>query len=247
MTWILRDDGYEVFFNRDEQRAREPALPPSIGEREGSRFVAPRDGNFGGSWLAVNEHGLTVALQNYYGAGTGPAPSPPVSRGLLVIGMMDCRGADEVMSRLAGTGMGGYRPFHLVVFDLSKPPVGATWDGVELTPSLSSPPRLPVSTSSYDTESVLRNRRELFGRMQGERGEPAAEWLIEYHRSHIPSRSACSVCMHRDDAKTVSFSHVLVDAGGAEFRYYPTSPCRMGEAIVARLPAGPGSSLDEAS
>ena len=98
---------------------------------------------------------------------------------------------------------------------------------------------MPVSTSSFDTPRVVRSRCELFARLREAHGAPAAEWLVDYPRSHVPDRGACAVCMHRADAHTVSFSRIRVDPQGIEFRYWPTAPCRMGEPTVVRLPARP--------
>jgi hypothetical protein len=207
-----------------------------MGEQNGTRFLAPRDGDRGGTWLAVNEHGLTVALQNYYGEGNAPEPANPVSRGHLVIGLMDCTSADGVLARLGELERSRYRPFLVVTLDRTAPPAGIVWTGAELRPFARRPPALPVTTSSFHTAKVLRSRRALFERMRQERGEPAPQWLLDYHRSHVPDRGPCSVCMHREDAKTVSFSRVRVNARQATFRYAPASPCRAGKEFVARLP-----------
>ncbi len=240
MTWLRRPNGYEVFFNRDEQRTRKPGLPPAVGEQNGIRFLAPRDGDRGGTWLAVNEHGLAVALQNYYGEGDAPKPEEAVSRGHLVIGLMDCSSADEVMSRLRDLQRAHYRPFLVLALDRAAPPAGIVWTGAELRPFAQRPPALPITTSSFDTAAVLRRRRALFERMRREHGEPAAEWLLDYHRSHVPDRGPYSVCMHREDAKTVSFSCVRVDGRQAAFRYAPASPCRAAKEAEAQLPLADG-------
>jgi hypothetical protein len=238
MTWLRRPDGYEVFFNRDEQRTRKPGLPPATGQHGRTRFLAPRDGDRGGTWLAVNEHGLTVGLQNYYGESDAPEPAEPVSRGHLVIGLMDCASADEVISRLRDLRRARYRPFLVVALDRGAPAAGVVWTGAELRPFASRPPDRPVTTSSFDTAAVLRSRRALFHRMRHERGEPTPEWLGDYHRSHVPERGPYSVCMHREDARTVSFSRVRVEGREAEFRYLPVSPCRAAEETAARLSLG---------
>src|SRR5258707_15575033 len=70
-TWIRTRDGYELFFNRDELATRKPALPPAAREREGVRFLAPEDGDAGGTWIGVNERAIAVGLAN----GTEPEQS----------------------------------------------------------------------------------------------------------------------------------------------------------------------------
>ncbi|NKB23842.1 MAG: hypothetical protein GKR87_05585 [Kiritimatiellae bacterium] len=59
VTWLHDTHRYEVFFNRDEQRTRLPASPPQIRIRNHMKYMAPIDEQAGGSWIGVNEGGLT--------------------------------------------------------------------------------------------------------------------------------------------------------------------------------------------
>ena len=78
-------DGYVFAFNRDELLSRPPALPP----HQRGVFLAPIDPEGGGTWLATNVFGLTLAALNVYEAATCE-PEPPVrSRGLLVTDLAD--------------------------------------------------------------------------------------------------------------------------------------------------------------
>lgn len=233
LTWVGHPDGFEVFFNRDELRTRRPGLPPAVGQHRGTAFVAPRDGDHGGTWLGVNEHGVAVALLNHYPPEPPEPVADPTSRGHLVIDMLDCQHAGAVASRLQTMSLAAYRPFFLAALDRAYPPIVRAWDGSELH-RLSG--EMPVTTSSFDTAAVVHNRRQVFARLRDEHGPPAADWLVEYHRSHEPARDAYAVCMHRPDAHTMSFSRIRVDARRVRFRYWPTAPCRMGEAAEVLLP-----------
>ena len=64
LTWRTAGGGYEVFFNRDERRTRPPARPPAVHRAAGVSYVSPIDAEAGGTWLAVNELGTTLALEN---------------------------------------------------------------------------------------------------------------------------------------------------------------------------------------
>src|SRR5687768_2764715 len=66
LTWLEQDDGYFVAFSRDERRSRAPGIGPKVFERAGVKWIAPIDAEAGGTWLAVNELGLTLALLNGY-------------------------------------------------------------------------------------------------------------------------------------------------------------------------------------
>ncbi|MBI4909752.1 MAG: hypothetical protein HY820_39405, partial [Acidobacteria bacterium] len=64
MSWLHDTDGYQVLCNRDEKKTRRKALPPVVNTRQGVRYIAPADGDHGGTWIAVNDRGLTLCLLN---------------------------------------------------------------------------------------------------------------------------------------------------------------------------------------
>ena len=51
LSWIPGQDGYALCFNRDERRTRAAASPPGLLAREGVQFIAPLDGEAGGTWV----------------------------------------------------------------------------------------------------------------------------------------------------------------------------------------------------
>jgi hypothetical protein len=247
-TWLIHERGYELFFNRDERRTRKPALPPRVHELNGVRCLAPVDGNFGGSWLAVNEFGLTLGLLNWYeGEVCSEARSasglPPhaaslrsslrtsASRGLLLLSLMDQRSPDEIARLLWQRKPSDYPPFLLLILAPKLAPMLLKWDGDRITSDLQ--PSLPVTTSSFDTANVLRVRREQFQSLK----HSDTEAHIRYHHSRNLKGDAYSVCMSRPDAITVSFSRVTVTRERVEFFYQPRrSDCIFGEPSLATMP-----------
>jgi hypothetical protein len=236
MTWLGRDGGYDVLFNRDERRTRQPAAPPRIHDIRGVRYIAPADGDFGGSWIGANSLGLTLCLLNGYRAGDvlEPLDGEPISRGLLLTSLMDCEDASQIEDRLAALPLSRYCSFLLAVFQPLRPWRLATWSGQDMSVTDLVDTRQPLISSSFDTEAVCRQRRRLF-REIGDSTPDGVERLMAYHRSHRPERGPNSPCMHRPDAATVSFSHVQVDAREVRFDYAPRAPCRglpSGEPVV---------------
>ena len=71
LSWFDAPDGYHLFFNRDERRTRRAEIPPAVRCRGSVRFIAPLDGDFGGTWIAANESGLTLCLLNGFGDSDG--------------------------------------------------------------------------------------------------------------------------------------------------------------------------------
>jgi len=229
LTWHDEPGGYRMFFNRDERRERKPATPPAVLRRGDTRFVAPLDGDFGGTWIAVNEFGLSVCLLNGFppaGAVAVRDRSDYTSRGHLTLTLIESPTAARVAGRLREIELEPYRPFVLFVIEPGAGGVLAEWSGSSLQISDGRPPRQPIVSSSFFTEEVRRNRVAVFGRLRERSGALSPQALhLKYHRSHLPDRGPHSPCMHRPDASTVSFAHIHVTETAVCFDYVPGSPC----------------------
>lgn len=236
VSWLRRAGGYELFCNRDERHTRSVAAPPSLRETRGVRFVAPADGDFGGSWIGVNEAGLALCVLNRY---EGAAPSVREdyrSRGLLLTDLMDCLSVSHARERLSGAGLSGYRPFTLAALSARETALLVHWTNDRKTFDEDGDAWVPLTSSSYRGAEVRAARESVFRRMAGEAGAVTPAMLEEFHRSHDAAGGASSVCMHRREAATVSFSRVKVSAEKVEFAYEPLSPCARTRPARVELP-----------
>ncbi len=66
-------------------------------------------------------------------------------------------------------------------------------------------------------------------------------WLRDLHRSHPLAKGAFSVCMHRDDAETVSGTELAVDCAAAAMTYSTGPACTPGPRLSFTLPLQPPS------
>jgi len=218
LTWYHRQNGYEVFFNRDEKKTRGRATPPAPGDKDGVRHLCPKDSDAGGTWLLVNEHAVTIALLNYWGA-SAPDSMPTRSRGLLVCDLLAAqRSASDVVQLLQDTSLEGYGSFTLAAFDLEcdRGPLVVRWNRSTL---ISLPPEMPLSSSSFNPETVLDYRQRSFSALADH--EPATLW--NWHRCE-ESPTACTVRMNRPDAQTWSSSRVSVTRDCILWRYVEEMP-----------------------
>lgn len=231
ISWMFEPHGYHVFFNRDEQNTRTKAQPPSILELQGVRALMPVDPDGEGSWLSTNEHGVTLALLNFY---QGRLPKGRLkSRGQLVKTLAGAGSRPKIQLELNAINLQKFAPFSLLVFESCAGPQGVLllrWTGKQL---LSAYQRSPLISSAKLYEDVLDARLATYRQAIGENAN--VEDFYQLHRSHEPSASAKSVCMHRDDANTVSFSHVQVMERETCFHYFPGHPCEQNEAYTTRL------------
>lgn len=230
LSWVRGEEGYELFFNRDERRTRGSEIAPAESVRDGVRILAPRDADFGGTWIAVNEHGTSVCVLN--GAAPAEAPAGLESRGQLVLELATASDANEAAGELTSVRAARFRPFVLVVLDPASEAFVAEWDGRALAIDARAEARMPVISSSFAEEAVRAMRTESF-RARREGGRPLdAATLRACHASHDGGPSAYSVCMHREDAETKSFARIRVARDRVEFEYTPGPPCR----TAARAP-----------
>lgn len=208
VTWVHEGDGYQLLSNRDERRSRAAALGPRVREQDGVRFVAPVDGEFGGTWIGANELGVSLCLLNGAG-GCGVR-----SRGLLVADLLSAPSLTETAERFRRLDLSLYAPFTLLVLAPGRDTV-FEWSGRVRNERRAEP---PLASSSLDPAGVRARRRAEFREHAGP--------LEAFHASHASGPSAYSPCMHRADAETVSFTRVSVTRSQIELFYTPAAPCR---------------------
>ncbi|HZE70865.1 MAG TPA: NRDE family protein [Pyrinomonadaceae bacterium] len=225
VSWLHQKGGYVLLCNRDERHTRKPASGPRHDSLRGVSFIAPVDGDHGGSWIGVNQFGLTLCLLNSYGVTNHIADRVYTSRGLLLKDLLDCQNSQQVIERLSDIKLDPFQAFTMAVLSVDKPAVLFEWTGRECSIDPDGEPRMPLTSSSLKDPNVVELRRKLFGDMVAQRGEVDAELLHRFHLSHLPERGPASVCMHRHDVSTVSLSVVTVTPQTVEFSYHSNSPC----------------------
>jgi len=241
LSWLPGAHGYTLCFNRDERRTRSAGFPPAIHDRGGVSFIAPLDGDAGGTWVLVNEFGLSLGLLNRYQQGNTTRPGL-TSRGLLLLELAASQGGLEVQRTLEERDIACYPPFTIAAIEPGTPVRLAVWDGRQLACGSHASPGLVLTSSAVDEGRVRAAREATFLR----EAPKARESLLALHRSHDPSPGSASVCMHRADAETRSCSLIEVSSRDARFLHYPDSPCRsdplpplaLGWRIPSAAPAG---------
>jgi hypothetical protein len=201
---------------------------------DGTAFLMPVDPQGQGSWIAVNEYGLSLCLLNYY-QGNNPRDSL-ISRGLLIKRFAAAVSSDALLSRFQLTSFAPFAPFTLVVFDSALSEHSGKihvmqWDGDNLT---EQPAVLPLVSSAVRASEVTQYRRSLFAdsakhatgaESTGVKSNAAERSRLTFHRSYHPQKSYLSPCMSRSDARTVSFTHIRVTTEEVSIRYQQSAPC----------------------
>lgn len=233
LSWLVNAQGYEVFFNRDEQRSRIEATPPFYDEKTDS--IMPIDPQGGGTWIAVNSHGITLCLLNNYQAAEKIKKENHKSRGSLIPLLLKFQSHDEILQCLYRIEMKDFLPFWLCVFpqDFKEDNESMDffqWDGNVLTVEK---PGQPVVSSAVSLAEVQQKRHSLFNNTI----QPISNTKqhLSFHSSHLPEKGKFSVCMHREDAHTQSLSHIVV-GDTVIFRYQDGAPCKSAKWETTTLP-----------
>ena len=221
----LPHEGYRLAFNRDESRDRPAALPPAFRACGARSAIMPVDPLAGGTWIGVNEAGLTAALLNRYHTKARPGGAGRATRGDIIPSLLACGSLQEAMRAAAGLDAGRVLPFRLCVTD------GRRTMEVLSNGASASVRMLPMAAPILMTSSGLGDgqvegpRRRLFEARFSSGGDLRL-MQDSFHRNHRADQPHLSVCMRRKGAATVSHTIVEVGraAGEARMIYHPGPP-----------------------
>ncbi|MBE9548035.1 MAG: NRDE family protein [Proteobacteria bacterium] len=220
LSWKPQDSGYLLLFNRDESRLRSAASPPLVHQHKKVKFLAPTDTQHGGTWLLVNEYGISIALLNNYAASEAIAnmdDSVRSSRGLLPLACADYADVAAVMEHLQSMHLGNYPPFHLVAMGVDEAMV-FTWNGQGYQLTKLNPFGGMLTSSAYNSTGIAVSRSELFLAMVGEMASAKADHLENFHW-YRSDDGATGIRMLREDACTHSISRITVSFPDQMIRY----------------------------
>jgi hypothetical protein len=227
--------GFLLAMNRDEQRERPLARPPGEYLVAGLRTIYPSEPD-GGTWIGGNEHGVVLALLNWY-AIPAPAGSGSPSRGTIIPALLGSPTAKETGIRLASLPLKTIKPFRLFTFSGHEHLiVESRWDGARLE-EFGHPWIKRHSFSSGFDELRATSIRAATCEQHAARIS-TKEDLLDLHRSHHPEKGPFSLCMHRDDAQTVSCTLFEWSMARLSIDYLDGLPCLAASRHHATLETG---------
>jgi Transport and Golgi organisation 2 len=225
LTLVPAEDGYLVGMNRDEQLTRPVAVPPKVFERSGIEMVYPREPS-GGTWIAFNGRGNLLALLNCNGSESQNLSEKCRTRGLAIpelIGLPDLSTTDSHFQQM---NLDGLFPFRLVgVFRSEKIVKEWRWDGTAKQSLRLSWARKHWFSSSLSDSLAEKGRGRACEIASGEFAAGSNGWLRRLHRSHVPRPGPFSICVHRRDAATVSYTEVRCGGSQISMDYLDGNPC----------------------
>lgn len=232
ITFWPRRDSYLLAMNRDEKWTRPAALPPSLRETGSRIAIYPSESN-GGTWIGLNDTAVSFALVNWY-AVTARPPLQPVSRGEVVKRLLGTSSPAEASDLLQSLPLRNIPPFRVAgIFPAARSVWEWRWNGDSAVtlPGDWSPKQW--FSSGLDEPRAQRIRAQTCASRCGcaEAGESG--WVRALHSSHEPERGAFSMCVHREDAGTVSYTEIECGDRTGSLSYFDGSPCLANAAAPA--------------
>jgi hypothetical protein len=227
VSFLPSADGYHLAMNRDEQLSRMAALPPEQMRCGTLKAIYPHELG-GGTWVGVNETGLAFALINWYSQPQRPRAGM-ITRGDVIPALLRAVTIAEARALLAQLPLDRMNPFRLImVSDRENAVVESRWSGESLEEIMLPWQRQHWFSSGFDESEANRRRRLTCAREARSSSPDSVKWLRNLHRSHHPSKGAFSICMHRVDACTVSYTELSVNKLAAVMTYSAGPACERG-------------------
>jgi hypothetical protein len=249
LSVVTRDNGYLLGMNRDERITRGAGAPSVAREVGGTRVIYPSDGS-GGTWIGANQNGVALALLNWNDAAPRPTDTAKGrSKGLVIPSLIGSRSSAELSMAMDGFELEGMLPFRLVgVFTSERQICEWRWNAelIEILPH-EWEVRHWFSSSLSDREAE-RVRGSACRDAWNHPDAGSVFWLRRLHASHADATGRFSLCVHRPDVKTLSYTEIESIPTSTRIEHFVGSPCEgmVGSAIETEH-AGCGMRMQESA
>ena len=225
LTFVPTKDGYVAGMNRDEKLTRPEAIPPKRFDLPGATAVFPRE-NSGGTWIGCNSHGNLLALLNWNDVVPPVGGATLKSRGLLIPELIGENDLADTHARYARLELSGFLPFRVVGAFLGESLITEwRWDGLRQQEFQFEWAKRHWFSSSVSDALAQRGRGQTCENAKKDRLMDLVSWVRNLQQSHDPVPGPFSICVHREDAATVSYTEVRCSEESISMSYRNGSPC----------------------
>src|SRR6266567_2239609 len=156
------------------------------------------------------------------------------SRGEVIRKLAGISTSDEISIAVKKLPLRRLRPFRLIaIVSAENRVIEWRWNLNRLSVRKHSWESRHWFSSSFDEATAETERTRVCAAQPKESAKRDVKWLRRLHRSHEPERGPFSICMHRPDAATVSYTEVAVSKRRATMRY-KSGPCCSNKAIATK-------------
>jgi uncharacterized protein with NRDE domain len=218
VSFVPVKDKIFITSNRDEKNWRQPAKSPELYNLKEQDVLSPKDGNAGGSWIALCRNGNVGVLLNGAFEKHVSQKEYLKSRGIVFLEIMD---SERPLNRFLKMSLEGIEPFTLILWQKNNL-YECRWDANSRKHCQSLPAYRPYIWSSstlYDSE--VRKKRELwFAKWLNKTPTPHQEEVLNFHRFAGDGDEQNDLFMNRDgNVFTVSITGICIDAESGSMVY----------------------------
>ena len=217
VTVLRRQHAMTITMNRDEKTTRVAEQPPQLWPHRD--LTAPRDGPSGGTWIGMNARGDWACVLNSYDAHT-PLKQHTSRGGIIPALLMH----PDTAAVLATMDLTCFPPFRIMHGDAHHWKL-LHWNGRVLLPEAKSESTSCdyfISSSSWNTHSVVAARNQAFARWQKKGCAYDDDGIPIIHRWQEKGAEATAVLMRRAESLTTSLTQIMFrDGATAVMRYWP--------------------------
>ncbi len=233
ISFIPNSQGFYLGMNRDESLRRSVALPPDLYRAGNRSSIYPREPN-GGTWIGVNDLGLSLALINWHAVPTRQE-NRVVSRGVVVRTLLAADDIGVSYLMLDALPIRQMPPFRVIAIALRDHSVAEfRWNQDQLLTIKHHWTAQHWFSSGFDESIVHATRAEICENEWKKTDAGTLPWLRALHQSHLPKPSALSICMHGENAATVSYTELVLQPGRGFMRYHQGPLCNHSREMIER-------------
>lgn len=217
VSFIPVRDKYFITSNRDEKSSRKHAIAPAVYEFESGKVIFPKDGDAGGSWIAMHENGNAAVLLN--GAFEKHVPQPPyrLSRGKIFLHLIS---GESPIRRFDRLDLDRIEPFTFITIDKGDL-YECRWDGKKkYCRQLRNCRHYIWSSATLYEKEVVRKREQWFASFLNTHPTPTQEDILHFHQLTGDGDKNNDLQMERSGLfSTVSITGILLTADRGSMKY----------------------------
>lgn len=217
VTYIPVNDKFFLSSNRDEKNSRSRAVPPMVYRLSNKLLIFPKDGDAGGSWIALHENGNAAVLLNGAFEKHEPLPAYRKSRGLIFLIIIAEKRPVRYFHQM---DLLDIEPFTLVIVENNNL-YECRWNGTEkFYQQLSKHrPYIWSSVTLYDKE-IIKKREKWFAGFLNKTPHPTQKDILEFHQFTGDGNNHGDLVMEREGIfATVSITSMLLTHERGSMKY----------------------------